>query len=450
MKRFLYGAAALVFATLPYINSINTYAASSDLKITAIETDVQGDATLLESKGKYLLMDTGVKNTASQLYAYLDEHDITTFDMYLSHYHADHYGNMADIINSAKYTVSTVYIPALPNIYDEDEVNKYTTDPTLIEEYRTVFNTVNTLVERYKTAGVKVVELKKGDSFKLGDAKIDIIGPDSSCFFTIDQFVPTDGQGGTALGHFINNSSLAARVTAGNTVFLTLGDTELEEEACLMQSGQNLHADIMKLSHHAGWTSNGSTFLQAVSPTYIYYQLNNEHNATSFASSNWAKNVVLDANSRSNVLSTEWNGTVTYTIHNNNIDVHTERHYKTATLTLLNEDNDKVIAQETVHLNDDTNYFTDARVKRNIPGYTYSRTEGATTGTVSADMQIISYYKKNAPEPTEPTKPETNPKQNEDKIKNPNTADSAPIIGASIAGFVILTTGAVLHLTKRR
>ena len=41
--------------------------------------------------------------------------------MYLSHYHGDHYGNMTDIINNPKYTVKTVYVPALPDIFDEEE-----------------------------------------------------------------------------------------------------------------------------------------------------------------------------------------------------------------------------------------------------------------------------------------------------------------------------------------
>lgn len=456
MKRFLYGAAALAFAALPYINSVDSYAASTDLKITAIETDVQGDATLLESKGKYLLMDTGVKNAGNQLYNYLDEHNITTFDMYLSHYHGDHYGNMNDIINNPKYTVKTVYVPALPDIYNEEEASKYITDETLRETYKNTFASLKALIAKYEAAGIKIVKLQNGSKFNFGDAKIEIIGPNKSCFFTVDQFAPTSGQGGDAMGHFLNNSSLAARITTGKTVFLTLGDTELEEEACLMQSGQNLHADIMKLSHHGGWTSNGSQFMQAVNPTYTYYQLNSEHNATSFANSSWVKNVILDVNSRSNVLSTEWNGTITYTIHNDTINVSTERHYKTATLTLLNEDNGKIISQETVHLNDNTNYFTDARVKRNIPGYTYSRTEGATTGKVTADTKIISYYKKNAPEPTEPTQPtepaksETKPKETNNKIKNPNTADNAQIIGASVAGFIVLATGVALRLTKRR
>jgi len=453
MKRFLYGAAALAFAALPYINSVDSYAASTDLKITAIETDVQGDATLLESKGKYLLMDTGVKNADNQLYNYLDEHNITTFDIYLSHYHGDHYGNITDIINNPKYTVKTVYVPALPDIFDEEGANKYITDETLRETYKNTFANLKALVARYEAAGIKIVKLQNGSKFNFGDAKIEIIGPNKSCFFTVDQFAPTDGQGGSAMGHFLNNSSLAARITTGETIFLTLGDTELEEEVCLMRSGQNLHADIMKLSHHGGWTSNGSQFMQAVNPTYTYYQLKNEHNATSFANSSWVKNVILDVNSRSNVLSTEWNGTITYTIHNDTINVSTERHYKTATLTLLNENNGKIISQETVHLNDNTNYFTDARVKRDIPGYTYSRTEGATTGKVATNAQIISYYKKNAPEPTEPTEP-TNPgtksKQANAKIKNPNTADNAQIIGASVAGFIVLATGITLRLTKRR
>ena len=464
MKRYLYGIAAFIFAALPYINSIDTYATSTDLKITAIETDVQGDATLLESKGKYLLIDTGSKKDESQLFNYLDNHNITTFDIYLTHYHSDHYGNIMDIIDSPKYTVSKVYIPALPDIYDEGVVNRYITDSNLRETYKNTLINLKTLVDRYEAAGIRIVKLQKGDSFMHGDSKIEIIGPDESCFFTVDQFISTDGEGGTAMGHFLNNASLATRITVGKTVFLTLGDTELEEEACLMQSGQNLNADIMKLSHHAGWTSNGSSFMQTVNPTYTYYQYNAEHDASSFASGSWVKNVILDVNSRSNVLSTEWNGSITYTIHDDNIKVDTERHYKTATITYLDEDSNETIDQETIHLNENTNYFTDTRAKRALPGYTYSRTEGATTGTVTNDIQITSYYKKNEAEPVtpdqpvepdkpaipdQPTKPDTNPKQ-EDEVKNPNTLDGTQMVSASVVGFILMATGITLRLTKRR
>ena len=296
--------------------------------------------------------------------------------------------------------------------------------------------------------GINIVKLKKGDTFNLGDAKIDILGPDSGCFFTIQQFAALENP----LGNWLNNASLAARITVGNTVFLTLGDTEVDEEACLLQSGQNLKADILKISHHGSGRISSAEYLQAVSPTYTYLQVYGD-------STTVAKNyeAFTRTNSMANVNGTAWNGQITYTITNNTINVNAKRHNKIIMIESYDEDG-QLIATETAMPDEGTNYFLESRAKRNIDGYTYQSTTGDMTGVATDNKTIKSYYKKNAaPAPDEgeatdpetPTEPET-PTKPEKPAKNPNTVDS---ISISLVAIVMCAATAILgyfKLAKRR
>jgi competence protein ComEC len=65
----------------------------------------------------------------------------------------------------------------------------------------------------------------------------------------------------------INNDSLAFRVTYGLRSFLLTGDMEKPMEARLLSSGEDLHADVLKVGHHGSKTSTIQPFLDAVSPS---------------------------------------------------------------------------------------------------------------------------------------------------------------------------------------
>ena len=67
-------------------------------KITVIDygSSTSGDAVLLESNGKYLLMDTGgpegtISDNGAAIIQYLKSKSINKFDVYISHYDPDHH-----------------------------------------------------------------------------------------------------------------------------------------------------------------------------------------------------------------------------------------------------------------------------------------------------------------------------------------------------------------------
>lgn len=84
------------------IDRYNKYNLNNGLNIIAIDlggpiniraTDSYGDAILLEQNGNYLLMDTGTsKDINDVLINFLKSKEINHFDIYISHYHHDHYG----------------------------------------------------------------------------------------------------------------------------------------------------------------------------------------------------------------------------------------------------------------------------------------------------------------------------------------------------------------------
>jgi competence protein ComEC len=63
-----------------------------------------------------------------------------------------------------------------------------------------------------------------------------------------------------------NNTSVITRLTYGEDSILFTGDMEKEEEDEILASGEDLHADILKVEHHGSKTSTSTGFLLAVSP----------------------------------------------------------------------------------------------------------------------------------------------------------------------------------------
>lgn len=65
-----------------------------------------------------------------------------------------------------------------------------------------------------------------------------------------------------------NNRSLVMRLVWGETEFLFPGDLEAEGEQLLLDSGQLLAADVLKIAHHGSGDSSTAAFLGAVNPRY--------------------------------------------------------------------------------------------------------------------------------------------------------------------------------------
>ncbi len=63
-----------------------------------------------------------------------------------------------------------------------------------------------------------------------------------------------------------NDASVVIRLIYGNASFLLTGDVFSNGERLLLESGQILDSDVLKVAHHGSKTSSGAPFLHAVSP----------------------------------------------------------------------------------------------------------------------------------------------------------------------------------------
>lgn len=248
--------------------SFPIFVKASDLTIMPIDY-VNGDAALLESNGEYLLIDVGLGEDNTVL-DFLDSKGITKFDLYLSHYDGDHFGSSSTnqvtvneqaktinllhyimSLNGTKYTIENLYIPA---VFKRDSSEEYSTDET------SLYNRHDYFVKAASLYDINCIELQTGKSFKFGNTTGEVL------------YLNTD----PTVYSVLNNSSLVTMFTNGNVKFLTAGDIEEYIENKILENGIDVSADIYKLSHHGGYTtnhkSNTPAFLSKVSPKYTYAQ----------------------------------------------------------------------------------------------------------------------------------------------------------------------------------
>ena len=206
-----------------------------------------GDCVLLKSGHKAILMDTC--SEGADVEGFLKEKEVDEFVLYISHYHNDHTGNAAKLIRDMH--VTKVYLP--------DSSYMRAGCPGFDEHLADYYAILSAAAEK----GCKIFYLNSGDSFEIGGARFDVL------------LLHKDAEHGDfadydACSSYINNCSLVTMVTCGGVRFLTAGDIEKDTEAFLLASPYDLDADLFKMNHHGGITSNTDNFLAAVSPDYAF------------------------------------------------------------------------------------------------------------------------------------------------------------------------------------
>ena len=63
-----------------------------------------------------------------------------------------------------------------------------------------------------------------------------------------------------------NDASVVIRMTYGTVSFLFIGDAEETEETVILNSGADVHAQILKVGHHGSRNSTSESWLRAVAP----------------------------------------------------------------------------------------------------------------------------------------------------------------------------------------
>lgn len=331
------------------------------MKITCIDLGsartVYGESVLLESGGQYLLMDTGSKDTQNSVIRYLKNKGVRNLSLYISHFHEDHCDYAAAIIKDSWFHVKRVYLanpdPVRQYINSRDKTRRrklYLSCKQYVDRY-------NGIVSAARKKRIPVTNLRRGKSFSIGSVRAKVLWDHNTRNF--GRFDPYDKDG---IG-FQNNSSLVTKFTLGKRSFLTCGDIEASTERDLLASGTNLSADILKLNHHAMWTSNLAAFVKAVNPCYCFYSYKNTSDSESrrFAGSYETASTLKRLAKQYNILGCRYNGTITYKVQYNTISVSAQRHIKKKSIRVKNLSNGKVRTQQLVY-NDAQPLFLDKRM----------------------------------------------------------------------------------------
>lgn len=261
---------AVIFYAPVHVNA----AGNGEMNIYGIclSSTRDGDATLVENNGKFLLMDMGMAEDKSKIISILKEQGAERITLYISHYHADHYGGSEEGVatgienlNAAGIYVEKLYLPdpTLASATKESDTKKCERLTAAVEN------------QTIGDGNASVVQLKKGSKFQFEDISAEVIGPIKGLTMAkCDNLVAT----------YQNNHSLVTMMTYGKIKFFTAGDIHEEQEKLLVSAyGTKLKADIMKMSHHGTSTANSEEILKCIQPTYAY-GMNTNH--TSITSSN--------------------------------------------------------------------------------------------------------------------------------------------------------------------
>ena len=361
--------------------ALSSLAADVEGKIAQMKLEVfddldagYGDSQMLSSGGQRLMIDTDYSGAWDVLNDWLNSRQYTDFDIYISHYHDDHMGNVENILNDGKYKVNKLYLPDYGYMTGS---SGYMQD--YIAECESMMNTA-------RNKGVEIVYLAKGSIFNVGDVTAQVLWG-------------ADYKHSTHNTNYINNNSLVTRFTCGNIRYLNAGDIEKPTENELLNNDVDLAADIFKLNHHGGDTSNKYEFIEAVNAAYYYYTYC-EDSPTRYSPYNtWTYDSVQNAKQFGNVASVRYNGNITYNVYDNVITQELERNCSTQTVYIYDEDDpNKIRMLLTQDFNNASTQYIDDRA---YGGYDYSTEKRsgayAEDGWLMGNGELQYYYRNNEP-----------------------------------------------------
>ena len=189
----------------------------------------QGLSILICADDHYMLYDGGGRESSSFVVSYLKRNSIEKLDYVIaSHYDEDHISGLNGVLNTTT-------------------VNK-----ALVPNYVASTRAYTSFMRKLETTGTDYEFPSVGESFGLGDAQFQIVGPDNY----------NHGDD--------NDCSISIRMQYGSISCILTGDSTESVESYMISNGLMIDSDIYIVGHHGSSSSSSDAFLDAVSPKYAF------------------------------------------------------------------------------------------------------------------------------------------------------------------------------------
>jgi len=246
-KKYILAIAGFLFC-LNVICWGQIFALTGDRLLKVDFLDVgQGDSAFIQTpQGHQIIIDGGPNSALLQkLSERMPFWDKSIDLVILTHPEKDHMTGLLDLLS--KYKVDYFL---WTGVVKKDAENKKLAE-LLDKAQQPVSKFLMASLQNF--SGTKIITADSGEEIKAGNLLIDIL-------------YPFENLAGKELKNTSNDAGVVVKLIFGENSFLFTGDISSKAEKELVNSGENLLSDVLKVAHHGSKYSTSDIFLSAVKP----------------------------------------------------------------------------------------------------------------------------------------------------------------------------------------